>query len=244
MNCLNTHFKTLPCFSIQQLNIYYQEIHALKDISFKVQIGDQLAIMGPNGGGKSTLLKAIMGIIPLTSGSIDFHPSFKNNISYLPQIAEIDRDFPVTVYDVVAMGLWKKKGLLKAFYKTDQEFVRHALKKVGLSGFDKRLIAELSGGQCQRVLFARTIVQNTDIILLDEPFSGIDERTIEDLMKIIQEWHELKKTVLVVLHDYDLVKKYFSQAVLVAQKIIEKGAPEKIFHHDILLKAHLFLDKI
>jgi zinc/manganese transport system ATP-binding protein len=233
--------KTSPLI-IDTLTVCYKQNVALQKINYQFDQNSLTAIIGPNGGGKSTLLKAIMGVVKPCVGKVIVSNNATKSIAYLPQLAEIDRNFPISVYDVVSMGLWQKTGPFGRYSREFKKSVKAALQKVGLQGYDKRMIGELSGGQCQRVLFARTILQDASIILLDEPFTGVDHKTTEDLMAIIKGWHEELRTVLVVIHDYELVKKYFNNVVLIAREIIANGTPQAVLNSDVLLKAHLILE--
>ena len=200
--------------------------------------GALLAVVGPNGSGKSTLIKTMAGLLKPSGGACRITPGLK--IAYLPQQSELDRSFPARVKDLVALGLWQKRGLLGRHRIEDRHAVKQALQAVGLEGFDKRPIDSLSGGQLQRALFARVLVQDADLILLDEPFNAIDETTVHDLIDLIHQWHTEGRTIIVVAHDLDLVCAEFPQALLLARRIIAWGNTVEIITPENLRRARQF----
>jgi ABC-type Mn/Zn transport systems, ATPase component len=147
----------------------------------------------------------------------------RTEIAYLPQLTEIDRSFPLPVFDFVAMGLWHRRGAFGGFRREDDEDVARALARVGLVGFEQRPLDTLSGGQLQRVLFARLALQDAPLILLDEPFTAVDERTIGELMDVVAGWNAEGRTVIAVLHDLELVRRRFPRALLIARRLIAEG---------------------
>lgn len=203
-----------------------------------------MAIIGPNGSGKSTFLKAMMGLATIKSGRMNISGKDRRKMAYLPQLSELDRHFPINVHDTVAMGLLKKIGPFQKYTDDDEDKIMTALQKVGMEDFADNTILALSGGQFQRVLFARAMLQNPDIFLLDEPFTGVDTATTKILMDVILEWHNQGKTVLAVIHDYPLVKKYFPESILLARKLIASGPTLEVVTDDHLLEAHVSLDHI
>lgn len=184
--------------------------------------GSLTAIVGPNGGGKTTLLKGLLGLIPTHSGAIESRYS-RQDMAYLPQSSEVDASFPVTVEDFVSVGLWTKIGGLRAVSPLLAQQVKGALEAVGLPGYAARWMDELSGGQFQRMRFARLLVQDAPVVLLDEPFAGIDKETTRALLRLIADWHARGKTVVAVLHDLDLVRAHFPQALAVAGRMLAWG---------------------
>ncbi|POP47609.1 ABC transporter [Superficieibacter electus] len=222
-------------FSLRFTNLAlgYEGLPAIQNITGTIQKGTLTAIIGPNGSGKSTLLKGIAGILAPLSGSCTIDPNAR--IAYLPQIAELDRTFPATVADLVSLGLWPERGLLRSHREEDRKRLNDALVSVGLAGFEKRPLSALSGGQLQRALFARVILQQADIILLDEPFNAIDASTINDLLTLIKAWHAAKRTVLAVMHDLSLVRNHFTQAIFVNGELIACGSTEQVLNHRALL---------
>ncbi|HEY1077039.1 MAG TPA: ABC transporter ATP-binding protein [Fontimonas sp.] len=221
----------------RDVTLGYDRHPAVHHLSGAVEEGALLAVVGPNGAGKSTLFKGIAGAIPLLGGSIERGGQAARDIAYLPQIAEIDRSFPISVYDMVAMGLWQRAGLFGGIGAADRERIREALSAVGLTGFEQRAIGTLSGGQMQRMLFARLLLQDARTILLDEPFNAIDARTASDLLALVQRWHGEKRTVLAALHDMEIVRAHFPQTLLLAREPVAWGATGDVLTPHNLLRA-------
>ena len=192
-----------------------------------------LAVLGPNGGGKSTLLKGISGAIKPLDGQIHL----TQPVAYLPQSAEIDRSFPINVFDLVAMGLIPSRGLMGRVSRKDNERVTQALAKVGLVGFEERAIGTLSGGQMQRALFARLILQDAPIFLLDEPLTAVDEKTAADLIGLLRDWHQQGRTIITVLHDLALIRREFPESLLLARDVIAWGASDMVLTETNLQRA-------
>jgi zinc/manganese transport system ATP-binding protein len=192
-----------------------------------------LAVLGPNGGGKSTLLKGISGAIRPLDGQIHL----TQPVAYLPQSAEIDRSFPINVFDLVAMGLIPSRGLMGRVSRKDNERVTQALAKVGLVGFEERAIGTLSGGQMQRALFARLILQDAPIFLLDEPLTAVDEKTATDLISLLRNWHQQGRTIITVLHDLALIRREFPESLLLARDVIAWGASDAVLTEANLQRA-------
>jgi zinc/manganese transport system ATP-binding protein len=223
--------------AFKNLTLGYDRHPAVHHLSGEIADGALLAIVGPNGAGKSTLLKGIVGVIHPLGGQIARNGVHAKDIAYLPQIAEIDRTFPISVFDLVAMGLWKRAGLLGGIRKSDREQISTAIEAVGLRGFEHRAIGTLSGGQMQRALFARLLLQDARVILLDEPFASLDSKTVSDLLELVHRWHGEKRTVVAVLHDFDLVRQHFPESLLLAREPVAWGAPAETLSAENLLKA-------
>ncbi len=222
---------------LKDLTLGYDGHPAVHHLDGTFADGSLTAIVGPNGSGKSTLLKGITGILKPLGGSIERGRTRTQAIAYLPQSAEIDRSFPATVADLVALGHWRSRGLWGAITGADYRAVLEALDAVGLRGFEDRALDTLSGGQAQRALFARVMLQDADVILLDEPFTAIDEKTTADLIALMQRWHDEKRTVVAVLHDIDMVRQVFPDALLMAREPVAWGATADTLAPDNLLKA-------
>ncbi len=200
----------------------------LRQVKWTIRPGSMTALVGPNGGGKSTLLKAIAGELRPLAGTIDRHGAEPGAIAYLPQSFDFDRQFPIQVKHVVAMGLWPKLGPFGNLRKRDADAVDGALARVGLAGFGRKGIGELSGGELQRVLFARMMVLDASIILLDEPFAAIDRDAVADLLAIMTGWHLDGRTIVAALHDLDLVRSTFPEAMRIAGGTATLGASAEI----------------
>jgi zinc/manganese transport system ATP-binding protein len=227
----------MPALRFHNLTLGYDRHPAVHHLDGAVEKGALLAIVGPNGAGKSTLFKAITGALTPLSGSIERDGLDARDIAYLPQTADIDRTFPINVYDMVAMGLWRRKGLFGGIGHADRGTVGHAIETLGLTGFEKRSIGTLSGGQMQRMLFARLLIQNARVIVLDEPFTAIDERTAADLLNLVRQWHAEGRTVLAALHDFGLVKATFPQALLLAREPVAWGATDTVLTAENINKS-------
>lgn len=209
----------------ENLTIHYGKAASLWDISFQIPPGTVVGILGPNGAGKSTLLKAILGMVKPFSGKI----SSSGKIAYIPQRESIDWDFPITALEVVLMGRYGKLGVFGRLRKADRESARAMLDLVGMSAFADRQIGQLSGGQQQRLFIARALLQDADLLLLDEPFAGVDFGTEKALMEILKKQAQGGKTVLIVHHDLPTVKEYFDWAVLLNTRLIACGPVSEVF---------------
>lgn len=206
---------------ISGLTVSYKNSPVIHNLSGLFTLGTMTAIIGPNGGGKSTLLNTLMGFTKHTTGTIDYKVDRKN-MAYLPQTSEIDRSFPLTVHNVIELGLCQHVG----FYQ-DLTSIPSPLEKIictmGLTEVLYNPLDTLSGGQFQRVLFARLAMQQASLIILDEPFSAIDAATVADLMDVILKWHRKGRTIIMVTHDLDLVRQYFPQTLILAGECIAWG---------------------
>ena len=222
---------------LNDLTLGYDGHPAVHHLEGSFAPGSLTAVVGPNGSGKSTLPKGITGILKPLGGSIERGGLKPQNIAYLPQSAEIDRSFPATVADLVALGHWATRGLFGAIHGPDFAAVERTLEAVGLAGFENRGLDTLSGGQAQRALFARVMLQDADVILLDEPFTAIDERTVNDLVELVRHWHGEERTVIAVLHDIDMVREVFPEALLMAREPIAWGETGTALQPENLLRA-------
>jgi zinc/manganese transport system ATP-binding protein len=221
----------------RNLTLGYDRHPAVHHLDGAVRTGSLTAVIGPNGAGKSTLFKGVVGVIKPLAGRIERNGVRPQDIAYLPQVAEIDRTFPISVYDMVAMGLWRSKGLFGGIGHKDRDSVEGAIAAVGLTGFEPRAIGTLSGGQMQRMLFARLLLQDARVIVLDEPFNAIDAKTYADLLELVRRWHSEQRTVLAALHDLDVVKAHFPETLLLAREPVAWGATGDVLTPENMLKA-------
>jgi zinc/manganese transport system ATP-binding protein len=222
--------------ALDDLTVTYQRHPALHHINGSFTRGSLTAVIGPNGAGKSTLLRSILGLIPVDSGHIALRVP-RQRIAYLPQQSDIDRSFPLTVRDCVLLGYWSRVGL---FGRMSAELVARsddALRAVGLEGFARRSIGSLSTGQFQRVLFARILLQDAELILLDEPFNAIDAKTTAELLEIVHSWHREQRTIIAVLHDQEQVRRHFPQSLLLARNAVAWGDTLEVLTRDNLRRA-------
>jgi len=231
-----------PPISFHDLTLGYDRHPAVHHINGEVRRGELLAIVGPNGAGKSTLLKGIMGELKPLGGNLKLDGLKKSDIAYLPQQIEIDRSFPISVFDCVAMGLWRKIGAWRGLGGGLDEEVARALATVGLVDLADRPVGALSGGQFQRVLFARLLLQDASLILLDEPFRAIDSKTVTDLIALILNWHGEGRTVLAALHDIAQVRAHFPTTLLLAREVVAWGETGKVLTPANLVKARQLVE--
>ena len=222
---------------LTNLTLGYDRHPAVHHLSGEFRAGSLTAVVGPNGAGKSTLLKGLKGALPILDGSIDLNGIERRRIAYLPQQAELDPDFPISVLDVVLLGHWRRGGLFRSIGRARRAEAATALETVGLAGFEARPMGALSVGQRQRVLFARVLLEDAPVILLDEPFTAIDARTTIDLLAIIQRWHGEQRTVIAVLHDFEQVRRNFPHTLLLARESIAWGPTDETLAPANLLKA-------
>jgi len=223
--------------SLHDLTLAYRRHPAVHHLHGEFASGSLTAVVGPNGAGKSTLLNALAGLVEPSAGQINLAPMRNPRVAYLPQQAQIDRSFPITVLDVVMLGHWAAIGSWRGVKRQQQVAAVHALGAVGLAGFEQRVIAELSAGQFQRVLFARVLLQDAPLILLDEPFAAIDARTTVDLLQVVHRWHAESRTVIAVLHDIEQVREHFPQTLLLAREAIAWGPTASVLTPENLMKS-------
>lgn len=222
---------------LRNLTVAYRGHPAVHHLSGDFAPGSLTAIVGPNGAGKTSLLAAIMGRVRAAEGEVLFDASTAGRIAWLPQQAEIDRSFPIRVFDLVALGHWSRIGSLRGLDAPQCDAVHRALEAVGLGGFERRNIAELSAGQFQRVLFARVLLQDAPVILLDEPFNAIDARTTADLLGVVARWHAEARTVIAVLHDLEQVRQHFDRTLLMARRCVAWGPTAEVLQAENLFRA-------
>jgi zinc/manganese transport system ATP-binding protein len=215
----------------------YDRHPAVHHLNGEIKAGALVAVIGPNGAGKSTLFRGIAGILKPLSGTISLGGLNARDIAYLPQTVDIDRSFPISVFDLVGTGLWRSTGFFGGMGKPARDKIAQALAAVGLNGFENRSIGTLSGGQMQRMLFARVLLQDARLIVLDEPFNAIDAKTSADLLALVRRWHAEKRTVLAALHDMDLVRANFPETLLLARGPVAWGATADVLTAENLLEA-------
>lgn len=222
---------------LDNLTLGYERHPAVHHLDCEIPLGSLLAVVGPNGAGKSTLLKGLAGELRPLGGHIHLPTLQRGELAYLPQRSEIDASFPLSVFDAVAMGLWREIGAFGGLSRTQRLRVSAALAAVGLSGFERRSVGTLSGGQLQRTRFARLMLQDARILLLDEPFAAVDSRTIDDLMALIHGWHREGRTILSVVHDLDQVLRHFPTSLLLSREPVAYGASAEVLTPILLARA-------
>lgn len=230
--------------SVENLSVIYRNGHnAIRDISFDIPMGSITALVGINGSGKSTLFKAIMGFVPCYKGSVNIlgisvkKALKKNLVAYVPQSEDIDWNFPVLVEDVVMMGRYGHMNLLRMPKPVDREAVDLALTRVNMLNFRHRQIGELSGGQRKRVFLARALAQKSQIILLDEPFTGVDVSTEDQIITLLKDLAAEGKVILVATHNLGSVPGFCDHAILINKELLACGKTSKVFTTQNLQKA-------
>ncbi len=215
----------------------YDRHPAVHHLNGEIKAGALVSVIGPNGAGKSTLFRGIAGILKPLSGTISLGGLNARDIAYLPQTVDIDRSFPISVLDFVGTGLWRATGFFGGMGKCERDRIAQALLAVGLNGFENRSIGTLSGGQMQRMLFARVLLQDARLIVLDEPFNAIDAKTSADLLALVRRWHSEGRTVLAALHDLDTVRSHFPETLLLARGPVAWGLTAEALTPENLLVA-------
>jgi manganese/iron transport system ATP-binding protein len=236
-----THQPGSPSLFASGLSVQYDGRLALEDISFRIESGERVAVVGPNGAGKSTLFKVIAGVINPTSGELRIYgegPGSHICIAYVPQRSQVDWNFPVTVADVVMMGRIGRLGLFRWPKKRDWEFARSSLAEVGLDDLAGRQINELSGGQQQRMFIARALAQEAELLLMDEPLSGLDIKSQESIYAILDTLRSRNVTIMVATHDLDQAAERFDQVMLLNRRMLGMGRPDEVFTTERLLEAY------
>jgi len=227
---------------VHNLTVSYHRRPVLWDIDFSIPEGKLVGVVGPNGSGKTTLLKSIMDLVSHDSGYVKLFEQplekVRSRISYVPQRESVDWDFPISVEQVVRMGRYRKGNLLRRLTSHDKDLARQALQKVGMEAFADRQISQLSGGQQQRVFIARSLAQEADLYLMDEPFAGVDAASEDAILKLLQEMKQAGKTVVIVHHDLQTAREFFDWIVLLNTRLIGAGPMENIFTEEYLKQAY------
>lgn len=231
-----------PAIDVHQLTVSYGPVPALLDISVAIEPGKLVGVIGPNGSGKSTLIKAILGFVKPDVGTVKIFgqdvASVKGQVAYVPQRGAVDWDFPITVREVAAMGRYGKRRWWQDLTREDYQRADQALEKVRMSEFARRQIGQLSGGQQQRVFMARALSQDADILLLDEPFAGVDAATERAILDVLQETKRNGKTVVVVHHDLATAAEYFDDIILLKQRLFGFGTPQQVLRPQLLADVY------
>lgn len=226
---------------VQNASIGYGQKIILKELSFQIPHGARVAVVGPNGAGKSTLFKALVGLLPLQSGQILIHGeslgAHKDCVAYIPQREEVDWKFPVTVEDVVMMGRYGQKSWFSRASKHDHQVVKNSLETMGIANLANQPIGQLSGGQQQRAFLARAISQEPHILLMDEPFTGVDVTTQEATLNLLDHLHKQEVTTLISTHDLNLAASRFDFVLLLNHRLIAYGTPSHVFAKENLAQA-------
>ena len=238
----HTHHQTnQPILDVQGLTVRYNSHIALEDITFHLHEGERVAVVGPNGAGKSTLFKVVSGVISPTSGEVNIFGSKPHGhvcIAYIPQRSQVDWNFPLSVADVVMMGRSAKLGPLHWPRKKDWDFVHHALDTVELGNLTSRQIGQLSGGQQQRMFIARALAQEAELMLMDEPLSGLDTPAQEGILSLLDRLKKENVTVMVATHDLEQAANHFDRIMLLNHTMITFDEPSKVLRTENLVRAY------
>lgn len=236
-----THQIDKPILDVRSVSVRYDGRAALDDITFHLHVGERVAVVGPNGAGKSTLFKVVAGVLQPNSGEVTISgskPAAHSCIAYIPQRSQVDWKFPVSVADVVMMGRSAKLGPFNFPKKRDWDFVNHALETVHIGDLSRRQINQLSGGQQQRMFIARALAQEAELMLMDEPLTGLDTPAQEGLLNVLDTLREQKVTVMVATHDLDQAASHFDRIMLLNHRIIAFGAPKTALQTNNLVRAY------
>jgi len=235
------HVASAAPVQLEAVSVAYNGKPALKEITFSLAAGDSVAVVGPNGAGKTTLFRTIAGAMQPSMGEVRVYghePGGHVCIAYVPQRSEVDWGFPVTVQDVVMMGRIRKIGLFRWPRRKDWQFIRQAMQSVGVDGLADRQIAELSGGQQQKVFLAQAIAQEAELVLLDEPLGGLDLPSQEAIFEILEQLKGQGVSVLVATHDLNLAAERFDRVMLLNRRMIAMGTPDQVLTQSNLVQAY------
>ncbi|MFP5019645.1 metal ABC transporter ATP-binding protein [Pseudonocardia phyllosphaerae] len=237
-----------PVLDIEDVSVHYGEVTALSGVSLRLGTGTVCGLLGTNGSGKSTLFGTTIGLVRPSSGTVRLlgggvaEARRRAAVAYMPQTEAIDRDFPVGARDVVLTGRYAHMGITRRPRRADRDAVDTALERVGMTGLADRQIGRLSGGQRKRVFLARAIAQDAPLLLLDEPFAGVDRGTQEEMTRVLHELRDDGRTVLVSTHDITGVERLCDRAVLLATRLLADGTPAQVLTPDVLGRVFGFTD--
>jgi len=227
---------------VRNLTVSYNARPALLDVSVDIETDQLVGIIGPNGAGKSTLIKAVLGFVKPDIGTVRINGvnarKVKGQVAYVPQRGAVDWDFPITVEEVALMGRYQKIPWFASPKSADRDAAVEALRMVRMNDFALRQIGELSGGQQQRVFMARALAQGSDILLLDEPFAGVDAATERAILDVLERAKKAGKTLVVVHHDLSTAAEYFDRLLLIKQRLYAYGRPEAVLQEDLLSQVY------
>lgn len=235
------HLPNQPILNLARVSLRYDGYTALENVTFHLHAGERVAVVGPNGAGKSTLFKIVAGVLHPSEGEVTVYGSGPGGhvcIGYVPQRSQVDWRFPVTVADVVMMGRIARMGLFGWPKKRDWQIVRAALETVGLADLAKRQIAELSGGQQQRMFIARALAQEAELMLMDEPLTGLDTPAQESLLALLDDLQRRGVTLMVATHDLEQARRHFDRILLLNRRLIAFGPPEQVLQAGNLTRAY------
>jgi manganese/iron transport system ATP-binding protein len=235
------HRDDQPILNVHKISARYDGRFALEEITFHLHAGERIAVVGPNGAGKSTLFKVVAGVLQPASGEVNIYGSMPRRhvcIAYIPQRSQVDWNFPVSVADVVMMGRIAKLGPLNWPKKRDWEHVQHALETVELADLSKRQISQLSGGQQQRMFIARALAQEAELMLMDEPLSGLDTPSQEGILTLLDQLKGQNVTVMVATHDLEQAAQHFDRIMLLNRRLIGFGKAEDVLQTEKLIQAY------
>lgn len=235
------HETDQPILDVNHLTVKFDGHVALEEVTFHLHVGERVAVVGPNGAGKSTLFKVIAGVLSSSSGVVNVFGSTSGKhscIAYIPQRSQVDWRFPVSVADVVMMGRTAKMKPFLPPGKQNQDIVKHALEMVGMQDLASRQISQLSGGQQQRMFIARALAQEAQLMLMDEPLTGLDDPAQENLLLLMKKLQEEKVTIMTATHDLDQAAQYFDRIMLLNRRIIRFGSSTEVLSPENLKVAY------
>ena len=231
-----------PIIEVRHLTVSYGTRPALLDVSVSIEPDQLVGVIGPNGSGKSTLIKVILGFIRPDVGEVFIAgqdvQNAKGRVAYVPQRGAVDWDFPITVREVALMGRYQQIPWHRSPRKEDRDAALEALEMVRMSDFADRQIGQLSGGQQQRVFLARALAQGADILLLDEPFAGVDAATERAILEVLERAKTAGKTLVVVHHDLTTASEYFDKLILLKQRLYAYGTPQEVLNEELLSQVY------